>query len=222
MKRSVDPRPGGPAPRPGRTLPPGSLGLALATLAIAGWAASPSMALPEEAQPEGALIRDLAVENGPHDLFVSFALQGAFTPEIREQLESGLPVTFNHYVEVLHRRPAWFDRTRIERVVSTTATYDTLTRQYRLTRRVNGELVETTLSDKGDEMEQFMTRVDRLRICDPADLAGDRSLYLRVKSRVQKRFVFFFIPWNFETSWARIRFAVPGPAAQPSLDPSVP
>jgi hypothetical protein len=64
-------------------------------------------------------------------------------------------------------------------------------------------------------MERFMASVDRLRICDPLELGGDRALYLRVKSRVQKRFVFFFIPWNFETSWARIRLTVgdvPSPA----------
>jgi len=54
--------------------------------------------------------------------------------------------------------------------------------------------METVVTDKMSDMERFMSSVDRLRLCDPLDLAGDRSLYLRVKSRVQKRFVLFFIP----------------------------
>jgi hypothetical protein len=178
------------------------------------------MALPvafaDDEPPEGAEILGLQVENQPHDLLVSFNLQGAFTGEVREQIDSGLPVTFNHYVEVMHRRAAWFDGTLVRKVISTTVSYDTLTRQYRLTRSINDEAVETAVSDKADEMERFMTSVSRLRLCDPVDLRGDTPLYLRVKSRVQKRFVFFFIPWNFETSWARVKLTVPeGPQPLP-------
>src|SRR3989442_2275401 len=58
----------------------------------------------DEALPADAEIRGLQVENAPHDLFVSFSLSGAFTREIREQIESGLPVTFSHYVEIGNRR----------------------------------------------------------------------------------------------------------------------
>jgi len=191
--------------------------VAVALIVLGGLAAV--QASPERPPAKGAEIHGLQVENTPSDLFVSFALRGAFTPEIREQLDSGLPITFNHYVEIVHRRAAWFDSTRVEKVISTTATYDTLTRQYRLTRSVNGQMVETSLSDKAAEMERFMTEVERQRICDPTDLEGDRSLVLRVKSRVQKRFVLFFIPWNFETSWARIRLTVPVEAADAPQEP---
>ena len=176
-----------------------------------------TQALAENPPAEGAEIRGLLVENAPHDLFVTFTLHGAFTPEIREQIDSGLPVTFRHYVEVVNRRAAWFDDTLLRKVVSTSVAFDTLTRQYRLTRSVNDETLETTVSDKEAEMSRFMTTVERLRLCDPAELEGDRSLYLRVKSRVQKRFVLFFIPWDFETSWAKIRLAVPAAASPPPL-----
>ena len=169
----------------------------------------------EEGLSPGAVIHGLQVENAPHDLFVSFSLIGAFTREIRDQIESGLPVTFNHYVEVLNRRPAWFDATLVRKMISATVTFDTLTRQYRLNRSVNGEIMETVVTDKMSDMERFMSSVDRLRLCDPLDLAGDRSLYLRVKSRVQKRFVLFFIPWDFETSWAKVRLNIGEPAPSP-------
>lgn len=202
--------PGGWRGRPGLLVAAGGILLAMSmgspnSLASRG----------EEPPASGAEIHGLQVENAPHDLFVSFSLGGAFTREIRDQIDSGLPVTFNHYVEVLNRRPAWFDSTVVRKVISATVTFDTLTRQYRLNRSVNGEIMETVVTDKEADMQRFMSSVDRLRLCDPLDLAGDRSLYLRVKSRVQKRFVLFFIPWDFETSWARVRLNIGEPVAPP-------
>ncbi|HXI01543.1 MAG TPA: DUF4390 domain-containing protein [Candidatus Saccharimonadales bacterium] len=171
--------------------------------------------------PEGAEIRDVQVRNTPSDLFVSFVLHGAFTDDIREQIRTGLPVTFTHYVEIVNKRTAWFDTTLVKKEISTTVTYDTLTRQYRLTRSVNGEMTETELTDRAAEMESFMTTVKRQRLCDPNDLPGDRRLSLRVKSRMRRRFVFFFIPWNLETSWARIGLSLPS-AQEPPAGGSVP
>lgn len=188
--------------------------LAAAMAAAVAVLAAPVLAGIEEAPPEGAEIRDLRVENTAHELLASFALRGGFSPEILEQIESGLPVTFNHYVEINKRRPLWFDSTMVKKVISASVTYDTLTRQFRLSRSVNGEVMETDVSDKRAEMERFMTSVDRLRLCDPSDLPSDQPLYLRVKSRVQKRFVLFFIPWDFETSWARVGLSLPPPTAR--------
>src|SRR6266850_8583542 len=115
----------------------------ITALVIQGAAFAPAGAVGEEAPPADAEIRGLQVENAPHDLFVSFNLTGAFTREIREQIESGLPVTFNHYVEIVNRRAAWFDSTVVRKAISATVTYDTLTRQYRLNRSVNGEMIDT-------------------------------------------------------------------------------
>jgi hypothetical protein len=187
----------------------------LLVLALAGAVGNAAVAAPETSPPEGAEIRDLQVRNSPTDLFVSFRLYGGFTPEIREQIHSGLPVTFRHYVEIVKHRAAWFDDTLVKKKISTTVTYDTLTRQYRLTRDVNEEMVETTVTDRPEEMELFMSSVERQRLCDPSELPGDRRLALRVKSRIRRRFVFFFIPWNLETSWARIGLSLQGPPESP-------
>lgn len=202
------------SPDRSRSSPLRRLATALGALAAAG----ACLWLPAAAgarHAEDAEIRDLQVRNTASDLFVSFSLQGAFTPEIREQIESGLPVTFSHYLEIMQKRTAWFDNTLVKKEVTATVTYDTLTRQYRLTRSVNGEVVETAVTDRVGEMERFMTTVEQQRLCDPADLPGDRRLALRVKSRIRRRFVFFFIPWNFETSWARIGLSLPGGMDRP-------
>lgn len=173
----------------------------------------------ESAPPEGAEIRDLQVRNNPNDIFISFLLDGAFTDEIREQIDSGLPVTFRHYVEIIQKRTAWFDRTLVRKVISSTVAYDTLTRQYRLTRSVDGEVMDTSVTERREEMERFMAGVERQRLCDPEVLPGDTHLSLRVKSRMRRRFVLFFLPWNFETSWARIGLTLPARHRAPDAAP---
>ena len=195
-------------PFPRSVLLPASRRLLAVLLLAAAWPAATGAA--ESVPPEGAEIRDLQVRNTPSDLTVSFTLHGAFSEEIREQIQSGLPVTFHHYLEIVQRRTAWFDNTLVKKTVSSTVTFDTLTRQYRMTRSVNEEVVETAVTELAGEMELFMAGVDRLRVCDPGELPGDRDLALRVKSRMRRRFVLFFIPWNFETSWARIGLHLPG------------
>ena len=179
----------------------------LAVLMAGLWV--PAAGAPESQHAEGAEIRELQVRNTPNDLSVSFTLHGSITDEIREQIRSGLPVTFSHYLEVIQKRTAWFDKTLVKKVVRVTVTYDTLTRQYRLTRSVDGEVMETSVTERETEMERFMTAIERQRLCDPSDLPGDRRLALRVKSRIRRRFVLFFIPWNLETSWARIGLSIP-------------
>jgi hypothetical protein len=150
-----------------------------------------------------AEIGALQVSNSDRRFRVAFRLNGAFTPEVEEVLASGLPITFRHTLRAYRRRAAWLDRLISEQRVDTTAQLDTLTRQYRLSRAVDGQMVDTRLTDKPEEMKAWMTSVEGLELpwqgnVDPADL-----LYVKVKSEIQKRFVFFFIPWDFETSWAR-------------------
>lgn len=197
--------------------------LRVACAAFLCLASGPTLpALPVSPPPEGAEIHGLQVTNTASDLFVSFALEGAFTEEILDQIHSGLPVTFVHYVEVRQRRTAWFDKTLIKKEIAATVTYDTLTRQYRLTRSVNGEVMDTAVTERVGEMERFMTGVERQRLCDPAELPGERRLALRVKSRMRRRFVLFFIPWNFETSWARIGLSLPARQEAPNSPEAAP
>jgi hypothetical protein len=150
-----------------------------------------------------AEIEKVQVESGAHLFRVGFRLRGAFTPEVEEVLASGLPVTFRHTLRAYRRRAAWLDRLLAEQRVDTTAQLDTLTRQYRLSRAIEGQMVDTRLTDKPEEMKIWMTAVEAIELpwqgnAEPTDL-----LYVKVKSEIQKRFVFFFIPWDFETSWAR-------------------
>ena len=153
----------------------------------------------------------LDAEATNHDLYASFALREAFSDDVRESIDSGLPVTFTYFLEVARRRPFWFDKILVRKSVATTVTYDTLTHQYSLSKRVNDEVTETSVAVNEADMMRWMTNLERVRLADPTTLPGaeDGSLYLRVKSRLQKKFILFFIPWDVETGWEKVRLSFP-------------
>jgi hypothetical protein len=161
------------------------------------------------------VLEELRVDAGEHDLLVSFHVSGAFTPEIREAIESGLTVTFRHDIEVVRRRLLWFDRTLVRKTVTTTVTYDTMTHQYSLARGVNDEVAETSVAINEDDMMRWMTRLERIRLTDPSALGiePDDALYVRVKSLLQRRFVLLFIPSNTGTGWEKVGVSLPEGAA---------
>lgn len=154
----------------------------------------------------------LHVDATDHDLYVSFAVDGAFTSEVREAIESGLPVTFRHDVEVVRRRTFWFDRTLVRKAVTTTVTYDTMTHQYSLARGINDEVAETQVAINEADMMRWMTRLERIRIADPSalEVEPDDTLYVRVKSLLQRRFILFFIPSSTGTDWEKVGLTLPG------------
>jgi hypothetical protein len=162
-----------------------------------------------------ASVASLRAEAVDHDLYASFSLQGAFDDEMRERLRAGLPLEFVHYVEVARRRALWFDKVVLRKTITTTVTYDTLTRQYSLSKKVNDEVAETSVAINEAEAERWMTRMDRVRLADPAHLQGeeDGTLYLRVRSLLKKRFVLLFVPWDVETGWEKVALNIPVGAA---------
>ena len=172
----------------------------LATLAST--LAAPS-AEAERPRTEGLSVSTLNADVTGHDLYASFALSEAFSDEVRDRIDSGLPVTFTYFLEVARRRPLWFDKILVRKSVATTVTYDTLTHQYSLSKRVNDEVTETSVAVNETDMMRWMTNLERVRLADPTALPGaeDGSLYVRVKSRLQKKFILFFIPWDVETGW---------------------
>ncbi len=150
-----------------------------------------------------AEIDQLQVAAQPGHLSVNFRLAGAFTPEVEEVMNSGLPVAFHHTIRAYRRRAGWLDRLVAERRVTTTVNFDTLTKQYRISRSVDEQLVDTLLTDKPEEMSGWMTRIERVDLPLEGETAPLERYYVKVKSEIQNRFVFFFIPWDFETAWTR-------------------
>ncbi|MGH9868424.1 MAG: DUF4390 domain-containing protein [Candidatus Polarisedimenticolia bacterium] len=158
-----------------------------------------------------ATVDSLQTDATAHDLFASFVVKGAFDDHLKEQLSAGLPLEFVHSVEVARRRLLWFDKVLARKTITTTVTYDTLTRQYSLSKKVNDEVAETSVAINQAEVERWMTHIDRVRLADPTHLndGEEGDLYVRVRSMLRKRFVMLFVPWDVQTGWERVMLSLP-------------
>ena len=141
-------------------------------------------------------------EGGYH---ASFSLDEAFNQTILDTIDSGLPLTFEYRVEVFKRRVVWMDQVLIRKSVHMTVDFDSLTRQYHLTREIDGQVVNSSVAEKPEEMRRWMTVLPDLDLGSLPDSTKEEvEAQLRVKCRLTSRFVFFFFPKALATKWAKV------------------
>jgi len=140
---------------------------------------------------------------------VAARLVDAFPREVEQRLESGLEISFEYKVRLRRRRRRIPDRTVSERYVVVTTQYSSLTRMFKLSRRVDGTVIDSDLTERAEVMRDWMTRLDHLLLFEPRDYDSPGQYYVSVKTKLQRRFELLFIPADVETPWAESeRFVV--------------
>jgi hypothetical protein len=71
-----------------------------------------------------------------NDVLLSARLEGAFTKEITEAIDSGAPVSFTYYVTVKQHRRYWTDKNRISKVIKKIVKYDSFNKEYHVVERI--------------------------------------------------------------------------------------
>jgi len=130
----------------------------------------------------------------PGRAVVTYHLEGAFRPEDRKELESGQTITFTHRIELYRRRALFADKWIGRRNVETTASLDTLTGQYTLTRTIDDD-VETRTTENASEIEKWLCEVRNLPLSVPAE-EGHGALEVRVTTKYRKTFLLFVWPYE--------------------------
>jgi len=165
------------------------LTVVLGTAAPAPWAAD-----------DGPRVAEVAVKRDPTTLTVGFRVESAFDDRLDEEMAAGLPVTFVHEVEIRRRRTFWFNGLVAKKTIETTAVFDSGTRQFVLSRRVDGAPVETSTTPQPEQARRFLCTVDGVGVPLPSDLPADDRNELRLRSTLATRFLLFF-PYDIETPW---------------------
>ncbi|HXE80442.1 MAG TPA: DUF4390 domain-containing protein [Vicinamibacterales bacterium] len=114
-------------------------------------------------------------------VLVSFEFQDAYTDELREVIESGLPTTLTYDLELRMPARVWVDRTIATAAVAITVQYDNLTRRYSLTRTVDGRVEDALVTEREEEVRRWLTTVHRLPLCSISKLQRNREYYVRVR-----------------------------------------
>jgi hypothetical protein len=177
---------------------------ALGCLAFLAVLAGPADVASPEA-PAPAAIENLEVRAAEDGLKVSFDLRGAFDEDVVDRIQSGLAVTFRHRVELLARRlvPVIPSRVLGRTVIETSARYDSLTRQYYLTRRTTrdpaGHGMEPAVEDESavaasmQDTEAWMSSFREIPLPAPPP-ENERKLRVRVRCVLGRHYRLLIFP----------------------------
>jgi Domain of unknown function (DUF4390) len=150
---------------------------------------------------DAAEIADLKVSLDGDRVLLSFQLDGAFTPQLVERVESGLPTTLLYELELLRDRKRWFDRGLDEASLTVVGIYDAVRREYLVNYKLDGRLLESRMVHDLAGLERAMTRVERLHVFTLEPTASKKRLLVRARAELGTRHILGFIPSKIATDW---------------------
>jgi hypothetical protein len=170
---------------------------------------------PDAVRAATATITDTGVKFQRGLVLLRFRVDGAFTPEMVEAIQSGLPTTFKFQIRLFRDLDKGPDERVYASQLERTVVYDTLRQQYDVSTGADHWTAKSL-----DDAERLMTRLDDVAVALVAGLDPNARYYAIVKaelSEVQLPFVLSFLRsfvqiWDFETPWARIEIPQGGTA----------
>lgn len=164
------------------------------------------------AAPALADPRIVRLDARAHDgnVSVQFALQNGFSDrEIVRALQSGVATGFTYRVELVRKRPNWFDKTMATSTIDVICTYNSLTREYLLNYRRDKKLVRSETFHDFALLQQRMTNVSEPELFR---LANPRPYKYRVRVRAEmgRRVTLFVVPAEITTGWEETRIKSAG------------
>jgi hypothetical protein len=161
---------------------------------------------------QDAMLTNIIVTNTRDDLLLYLTVKNAFSPEIEDTINRGVPATFSFYLNLYRVRPFWPDKAITTAKVTHALKFDILRKEYTVTRSWDGNapLTFKTL----EEAEKRMTEIDSLSIVALQRLEPGKRYQIRAKAKLDKltlpfylHYVLFFVSlWDFETDWYTIDF----------------
>lgn len=163
--------------------------------------ASPCLASPA--------LQGLRAEAKAGSVVVSLEIRDALDPPRLEEIESGIESVVRCRIRLVRRRAGLLaDEELADVEVEASVRRDALSRQYTLTRRVDGDTLEKRMTADPEEMKRFLTTLDRVPVA-PADLlAAGQTYEVRARGDLGLVWRFYLIPWPASTGWERAPVAL--------------
>lgn len=187
-------------------------------LLAAALLASAAAFRPAAAEPA---LADLVPAFRDDALVVSVRLVDGLSPDHLDGIESGIETTIEYRAQVCRRRAGLPDDVVVRRRIESVVRRDALARQYLLTRRIDGELVERRVTADSREMIDFLTRLEAVPVARGDEIpAAEEGLYLRARCDLGLTWRFYLIPWPLGTGW--VKAPIPAAAAHGTDTPRDP
>lgn len=159
-----------------------------------------------------AQITDIIVTNNQDYLLVYFYTKGCFTPEMNKAIMSGIPTTFNFFLELYKPRSLWPNKKLVALKLNHTIKYDTLREEFQVTLSERGN--QTFILKDFAKAQEMMVDVSNVQLIPLKQLERNSQYQLRIKAELSKvtlplylHYVLFFVSlWDFETDWYLVEF----------------
>ena len=141
--------------------------------------------------------QDLSVTPIARDgqVLVSFDLTDAFSSDVHDAIQSGLPTKFSYDVE-LRRGSTLFDRKVASVTVEASVRFDNLTRRYQISRAVDGRVEEARPTEDQEAVRRWLTHFEQVPLSNTSALEANGEYYIRVRAHTRPRNTWFFWPWD--------------------------
>ena len=156
---------------------------------------------------------ELVIDKGR--ALVSFELEGAFTEELFEQIQTGLATGFTFQFNLLRDHLRWADNRIDTSELQVVAMYNAVTREYLINFKQDGKLIDSRIARDREELEQAMTRIESIAAFVLGhDLNPDKRYLIKARAKLGSRTIMLLIPTRIETDWVTTRKFRP-PATEP-------
>lgn len=163
---------------------------------------------PVFAAVQAAEISNFIINKKKDRLFLSFSTDNAFSEDISDLIQSGIPVSFSFDIEIEKKRSFYLpDKTVYEKEIIHKLKYSSLTKTFFIIKPYISE--EPYVINSKNRAESEMTSVTDFEIMLPDESKGLYTVYVRARlQEVTLPFymhkVFFFLSaWDFKTDWVK-------------------
>ncbi|WP_153307548.1 DUF4390 domain-containing protein [Desulfospira joergensenii] len=159
-----------------------------------------------------ATLANIKLANTRDDLLTYFEVRNAFTDKITQAVHNGVPTTFSFYVSLYQTSDSWLDKKIAEVRAKSTVKYNSLKKEYTVSRPWKNEKPSATQSF--EEAKSWMTEIDNLKIIPLENLKKGGKYQIRIKAELDKvtlplslHNIFFFVSfWDVKTDWYLVNF----------------
>jgi len=159
-----------------------------------------------------AKLTDIIVTNTRDDLLIYLNVEGAFPPEMKEAILSGVPTTFSFFVSLYRNRSFWFDKKITDLTITHSIKFNRLKNEFTINR--SWENTPPAVANSFPHAQKLMAAVNNLKVVSLDNLIKGQQYQVRAKAELNKltlplylHYVLFFVSlWDFETDWYTIDF----------------
>lgn len=159
-------------------------------------------------QAKKANISAIFVSNTTPDILVFSKVEGAFTNEIQEAIDSGIPTNFTYYIELKKKTRLWRDEKVAAKIVKHSAKFDALKKEY-LFDGTEGDKQVKKSTKEIEELKKWLIELNGVPIIPKESLEPGEKYYVKLKAEIKSiklvfplNYLFFFFSfWDFDTSW---------------------